>query len=291
MRTVLVTGVLMALSHSSAFGQHDHEHGHGDLEVGKTAGNQIAVEFDFDDAFEVPPVDGPLLFGCALDDPGFMSIDEDEPDEGLFTLPNGTEIVFELVAIDPGLVIYSPGFADVIDTPGETFSLGTVPFDVHPTWQIEDTAPGFPDGAYGFTFRLFDPSGTCDPTDDLTATVACAEPGACCLPDGECEDGEFEEACEDEGGEFLGEGSTCSTDACEVPGACCLPDGECEFEHEDHCELEGGVFLGENVPCTPSACSMSEAEPIPTVSAGGMTFLIILLVAGLMIAANRRVEA
>ncbi len=294
MRTVFVTGVLIALCHPAAFGQHDHddEHGHADLEVGKTATNQIAVEFDFDDAFEVPPVDGPLLFGCALDDPGFMTLDEDEPDEGLFMLPNGTEIAFELVSIDPGLVIYTPGFGDTIDTPGETFVIGTVPFDVHPTWHIDSMDAAWdPDGTYSFTFRLFDPSGTCDPTGDLTATVVCAEPGACCLPDGECEDGEFEEACEDEGGEFLGEGSTCSADACEVPGACCLPDGECEFEHEDHCADEGGVFMGENVPCTPSTCAAAEVEPVPTVSTSGMMLLCVLLVAGLMIAGNRRVKA
>ena len=259
-------------------GDHDHEHGHshaGDLEVGKDGSGAIAVEGDLDEAFELPPVDGPLLFGCALDDPGFLSIEEDEPAEDLFAIPAGTEILFELVAIDPGLLIYSPGFADTLDTPGQSFSLGTVPFDTHPTWHIDSTDPAWnPNGTYSVTFRLVDASGTCDPSPDLTASVTCGEPGACCLPDGECEDGEFEGACEEEGGEFLGGGSVCSEDACEHTGACCLPTGECEEEHEDHCLEEGGVFLGEDTTCTENACTS-----VPTVSTWGLMVLALVLAA------------
>lgn len=276
MRGMMTSFLIAGLTVSPAWagGGHNHDHGHADLEVGQSAGNQIEVEYDFNEPFELAPVDGPLLFGCASDEPGFMSIDEDEPGEGLFTLPDGTEVLFELVAIDPGVLIHSPGFADIIDMPSESFSLGTVPFDVHPTWHIDATDPAWdPDGVYNFTFRLVDAGGTFDPSDEFIVTLVCAEPGACCLPSGECEEGEFEGACEEEGGTFLGEGSVCGPEACEITGACCLPNGTCEEEHEDHCLEEGGVFQGGGTTCNENACAS-----VPTVSTWGLVVLSLLLI-------------
>ncbi|MHC5004667.1 MAG: hypothetical protein ACYTJ0_16255, partial [Planctomycetota bacterium] len=54
--------------------------------------------------------------------------------------------------------------------------------------------------------------------------------GACCLPNGTCEDvlaSGAQATCEGMGGVFQGEGSTCAEleAACPKPGACCLPDG------------------------------------------------------------------
>lgn len=196
-----------------ARGQHDHEHA-GDFVVGKDAGGTLGSEFAEGEVYPLPPVNGPLLFGCALDDPGFMSLEADEPDEGFFTLPPGAIIVFELVSIDPGLVIHTPGFADTLDTPGDTWVLGSAPFDEHPTWHIDANHPNYDFNAtYSATFRLVDTSGECLTSEDITVTLGCAPPGACCLPDGTCEEGEFEDPCGDEGGTFLGADSVCAGSA------------------------------------------------------------------------------
>ncbi|MGB0716220.1 MAG: hypothetical protein ACPGXK_10100 [Phycisphaerae bacterium] len=207
---------MMAATVMAGDHDHDHEHGHGgDVEVGVNAANAIELEFDADVAAELPPVNGPLLFGCSLDDPGFFAIEEDEPEEGLFAIPAGVEIVFTLVSLDPGLRIFSPGFGTELTSPGDSFSLGAVPFDTHPTWLIDETHPAFDEeGVFSATFNLSAPGGEVDPSENVTMLLGCAHPGACCLPTGECEDGEFEGACEAEGGIFLGEDTTCTENAC-----------------------------------------------------------------------------
>jgi len=98
------------------------------------------------------------------------------------------------------------------------------------------------------------------------------ELGACCLPEGcdagsvTCED--FLQAeCEVAGGQFRGEGSSCSILAiCDFSiGACCI-NGECRLFREAICDAAGGEFLGigcncmESMdPCAPPACGIPEA--------------------------------
>lgn len=93
----------------------------------------------------------------------------------------------------------------------------------------------------------------------LTMTVNDAEPcaviGACCLPDGMCQD-LTEEECHEREGLFDRE-SLCQVTSGENPfcnfprfGACCKPDGTCADLLEDICELrEQGQFLGEGTSC------------------------------------------
>jgi hypothetical protein len=82
-----------------------------------------------------------------------------------------------------------------------------------------------------------------------TATVGGGGPGACCLPDGTCEDMEAAD-CSAAGGFFGGSGSECATYVCpEYPGACCLADGSCIVTIESCCDYAGGVFVGEGTDC------------------------------------------
>lgn len=267
---MILAAVTAALTGQAARAQHDHDHEHADIVVGKTGAGQLNVEYDFDEAIGLPPVNG-LLVGCAVDDPGFMSLDEDEPAEDFFMLPPGANVVFELVSIDPGLVVLSPGFIDILDMPGEQFTIGMPPFDVHPTFLIDGNHPAFDEnGTYSLTFRLLDSNGNCLTSEDFTATFTCAALGACCLPDGECEEGESEEGCEEEGGTFLGADSTC-TDA----------DGDGVADCHDVCPgVDDAVFA--------PGC----AGAIPTTSEWGLAVLgLLLVVAGKLFYGVRQTAA
>ncbi|MFQ5589840.1 MAG: Kazal-type serine protease inhibitor family protein, partial [Phycisphaerae bacterium] len=68
------------------------------------------------------------------------------------------------------------------------------------------------------------------------------------------------DACFAEGGEYQGDGTTCSTDPtvppCPPPaGGCCLPDGNCVELPPDHCIAMGGEPLPPGVPCDPNVCA------------------------------------
>lgn len=175
----------LALFAAPAWAGDDHddedEHGHADdFIVGVIFANpegQIEAEFDFDEIFELPEIDG-VITGFALDDPGFASLDEDEPDEGIFMLDPTTEIVFELVSSDPAFKIHTPGFADILVAPGDQWLIGAPPFDEHVTWHIDTTDPSYDPGQiiYPVTFRLLDVGATgYAPSEDFTVMFTNAE--------------------------------------------------------------------------------------------------------------------
>ena len=81
------------------------------------------------------------------------------------------------------------------------------------------------------------------------------EPGACCLPTGECSEG-IEVQCADLGGEFQGIGSDCDSTECPQPaGACCI-EGDCvPDQEEDDCRGAGGEWAGPETPCDENLCT------------------------------------
>lgn len=125
---------------SRGWAQHHGDEHAGDVTVGFAicvdSSRHLELELDAEEVFELPRVDG-VLQGWALDDPGFRSLDEDEPEEGIFALQPGARILLEVVAIDAGLKVHSPGFVSVLDAPGEQWELGSAPFDTHPVWHIQ----------------------------------------------------------------------------------------------------------------------------------------------------------
>ena len=82
------------------------------------------------------------------------------------------------------------------------------------------------------------------------------ETGACCLPDGSCQDVADAAACDALGGSFEGIGTACATTSCPVlPGACCLPDGNCQnVANAAACDALGGVFEGHGTNCATTTC-------------------------------------
>ena len=68
---------------------------------------------------------------------------------------------------------------------------------------------------------------------------SCTEPrGACCFPNGVCEENVTSEECSNNQGTYLGDDSTCIGADCEVQtniGACCLIDGTCFVGTREEC--------------------------------------------------------
>jgi len=150
---VVAVGLWLAAA-QSARGQHAHT---DDFIVGRTEAGQLAVEFDFGESQVLPAVQG-LLNGFAIDDPGFMALEMDEPEEDLFTLGEGASIVMQVVSLSPALSVWTPFFASRLDQPGETWTVGGASFDEHPTWHVDATHPLFDPlgGPWSATFRLLD---------------------------------------------------------------------------------------------------------------------------------------
>ncbi len=151
---------------------HAGEPGHSDdLVVGRTGAGQLSIESGaFGRHFPLPPVSG-LVNGFALDEPGILTLEADEPEEDFFQLAAGANIRFDLVSISPAMKIYTPGFADTLDMAGETWTLGSAPFHEHPTWHIDsdDAAYNASQLKWQVTFRVIDTGTTAyAPSPDYT---------------------------------------------------------------------------------------------------------------------------
>lgn len=170
---ILTLGVAIAASFSTmARAGDDHGHGHeGDFIVGRTGSGQLAVEFDSDEPYELPIVTFIPGDGFGLDDPGFMALDVDEPDENFFMLAGSAEIAVELVTKDADLqVLDDTVFTTLMSNPGDQWGLPTGDsFDVHPFWFVDD--PDFSElgQTNSFSFKLVDLGGTY--TDSPTYTA------------------------------------------------------------------------------------------------------------------------
>lgn len=161
-RIGIVTALVLAAPLAFAGGGHEHD----DIIVGWTdlgvAGGPkyVATEFHYDEEHALPPVDGPLLWGWLGDEPGFGHLHEAEPDEDFYPLEPGAQIVLEVLALDTGLNVWTPGFGDTLEV-GDTYLLGDEELHSHLEWHIDSTVSGVDPElhTYSLSFRLTD-SGT-----------------------------------------------------------------------------------------------------------------------------------
>ncbi|MEM7165543.1 MAG: dockerin type I repeat-containing protein [Planctomycetota bacterium] len=133
------------------------EHGHeDDAEIGHWNG-QVAVGFDSSEVFSLEETTG-LLTGWAGDEPGFVTVEIDEPGEMLLAPGAGAIFALEVVSLDPALQAHTPGFASVLTAPGDLWTMGSPPFDDHPVWHIDSTHSGFDPAQTEWTgtFRIVD---------------------------------------------------------------------------------------------------------------------------------------
>ena len=109
--------------------------------------------------------------------------------------------------------------------------------------------------------------------------------GACCLSVGSCQNATTQTACTSMGGTFQG---TCAICNAHVAGACCLPDQTCQDGlTPSECDAQKGTHQGGCTECTgePGECP----TPIPTVSEWGVVVMSLLVLGcGTIILGQRR---
>jgi hypothetical protein len=155
------------------------EEGHGDWFVASTAsgGGDLAVDYDFETVVGVDfdaTLTGllpPGWTGYSSTDPGFDTLEADEPGEGFFRLPAGTVVTMTITAIDPTVALFFPVPAPTTLTAvGQTYVLGTQdaapPNDIHHHGDLRLILmlPADQAGSGSFSFTLSAPGfGTSEP--------------------------------------------------------------------------------------------------------------------------------
>jgi hypothetical protein len=171
-------------------------------------GGALTIEYDFTKpvvlAFDVAV--GDVARYTALD-PFFVVHEDDEPEESLFRLDDGTEVTFELVAIDDAVAVRLNG-ANLV-APGATAVIGTMP-DLHgdPQWQL--TLPEDVVNCRQVTFRLVTSAPQYTASEPYTLTLTNDPDGNC----GTCGD------ADGNGTVTLTDGVNVLRGAAGLPGAC-----------------------------------------------------------------------
>lgn len=137
-RSTVSTVVMLTCAAGTALAQPHHD---DDYAVGVNGAGQLAIEGDFDEAAYLPPFSDSGINGWFGDEPGFASLDVDEPDEDFYMLDTGADIYFELVSLDPAFKVYDPFFSPM--SPGDSFAFGGHEFDEHPFWHIDSDDAAF----------------------------------------------------------------------------------------------------------------------------------------------------
>ncbi len=90
------------------------------------------------------------------------------------------------------------------------------------------------------------------------ATTTCFPTGACCNPDGTCDDAVLDDDCTASGGTFQGDGVLCSGVSCpQPPGACCLSNGNClELSDADCNVIPNSRWAGFGTDCIDADMNM-----------------------------------
>lgn len=139
-------------------------------------------------------------------------------------------------------VYWFAAYSDVHES--QQFSL--VPHPAQGGWFGDDSIPSKLDAIAGYGTMGFGIAGT------VVCPIA-PIPGACCFSDGSCLLLRAS-ACQEQRGDFSGEGTTCTPNPCPQFGACCYPDGYCEVFMAVDCAMSSGDFQGEGTVCDPNPC-------------------------------------
>ena len=152
MKTLLICGwISLAVFATGAMAGEGHKHA-DDFVIGVSGAGDLKFESELVEEMEIVELEevSGIINGWAGDDPGFMPLDVDEPKEDFFPMAIGAEIQLVVVALDPALKAHTPGFADVLDSPGDAWTIATVTtdppaFDDHPIWHVDSDDAGLKD--------------------------------------------------------------------------------------------------------------------------------------------------
>lgn len=101
-------------------------------------------------------------------------------------------------------------------------------------------------------------AGDCDPNSE--PCQGSGDPtGACCFGS-DCADNTTQADCENGGGTYQGDDSSCNSDPCSVPfGACCFGN-DCVDSTQADCANDGGAYQGNDTSCNSNPCGGSGGE-------------------------------
>ena len=153
-------------------------HEHTEIEYGSTEAGSGAMNYHFEGgdhqhaAFDtcLGGSGDDCIGGIALyssDSPGYDPVEEDEPEDSLYVLDDGTTVGIEIIAIDEGFSLKHG--EETADAPGEVLTLGTIPILEHDHVEYIIAVPGGTETfSKNVTLRLIDESGTYADSEPLT---------------------------------------------------------------------------------------------------------------------------
>lgn len=168
--SLLGLGLLIAAGSRAAAQEHDH------IAIWSTeeGGGQLTLEWDFPTkkvhVFRSFCAPGAGLCLYTSVNPAFLAptMLDDDPDDALYPIADGTRISLEIVAIDRALTLNING--NRLTRPGDRTSLGTQPhLHAHPSWQLL-VAEGEV-GDYGLSYFVSADSPAYADSDVYTTTV------------------------------------------------------------------------------------------------------------------------
>jgi hypothetical protein len=158
---VILSGALRALAHDETA-----------ILVGRSSAAQIVVDSDFPQPLELPPSIFPSISGYVTTFLGIHSTILDDPTNDFFQLSTAANLQFILLAKDPGMEVWNDTGSAFMNV-GQTFSIGTAPFDTHPLWNLVTGTVG---NAYSLTLKLHDLNGVYSDSNPFTLSFTPAPP-------------------------------------------------------------------------------------------------------------------
>ncbi len=170
---------------SAASAQHHHE---GDFVIGQSGAPNFEIHIHGDSDIlsgEEPillyPGEGAFEGFFVADDPGWIGLEENEPDEGMYLLLDGHQVSLKQISFDPGFSMFDPTTGPILDSDGSTFLF---PLDgegfIHR--HLIFAGEGELGDTWSATFQLVDLSGLHAASDAFTLQfVAMPEPASVLL--------------------------------------------------------------------------------------------------------------
>ncbi len=135
---------------------------HFDMHIGRSSQGVLVVRNVPWWHWELPALGpGEPIIGWLDNDPGFSGLPIPLPAEDAYLLQFGANLWLELVAIDPGLRVWSPVLSHAIDTPGQRLWLGPFNLHTHLNWHADAARLGSNfTGLLSLAFRIVDTGAT-----------------------------------------------------------------------------------------------------------------------------------
>jgi hypothetical protein len=267
-----------------------HEEG---IILGVSTEGQLIARFAGEQPLPLAPVDGALQ-GCARAAPGVADVSVENAAVDFGPLSGEAIIILQIVSIDGAMSLWTSGLDTRLDQAGESWIVGSPPFDEHPAWHIDSLHPRF-DAEQSFSAQVrFVDGGTSAhaPSEVLELSFTCARIGACCVG---LTCGHLIEAdCSADGGAYIGDDTICleSADGDTVDERCdnCADaanedqtdrDGDGVGDSCDECPDHANRQPTPRCPCDRDPSDCRAPMPVPCAPTWGMIqFSLALLTAG-----------